>query len=72
MDEQLTVFWGSYYYSGGYGFYDSADLIITANTESEALGVALSERPESKAEFWSFEKIDCTNVAATLISASSS
>lgn len=54
----------SAYFSGqdAYG-----DYIIVANTESEALGLALEAQPTSNACNWSLELIDQTKPSVTLI-----
>lgn len=48
----LKIYRASLYETYGYGAFDEISLIISANTESEALGVALQEYGQFEAKHW--------------------
>lgn len=50
------------------GGYETADYIITANSESEALGLALEARCDSLAHHWTISEIDASKVSIECIS----
>ena len=53
----MRLFHGNFSKSYGWGAFDEHDCIIIANTEEEALGLALTHYPETVADGWSFEEI---------------
>ena len=63
----LNVFVASYYESGRYGYYYEAEYVICANTESEALGFALSAEPKTTAKHWSFLQINTATAGTTKV-----
>lgn len=54
----MNVYNCYYYKAYGYGAYEEYDAIIVANSESEALGFALTEFPTTIGAQWQVEKID--------------
>ena len=59
----LKVYLGNYYTK-----YQDMSLAVVANTESEALGMVLSEYLDTKAKHWSFEELDSTEAGVYFIS----
>ncbi len=54
----MNVYRGSYSNRWRYGGFHDREVIVVANTESEALGLVLEDYPDSKAECWSVDLID--------------
>lgn len=54
----MKVYNASYSETWGYGGFQEYEFIIIANTESEALGLALDSEAGGKAEHWNIEEIN--------------
>jgi len=63
----MNLYHAEYYKSYGYGAFEEYNYIIVANTEGEALGLALQEQDNTTVESWCITEIDSHNVNATLI-----
>lgn len=56
----MKVFRASYSWSGRYGAFEDSEYIVVANTENEALGMALEVKPCSGGQNWDIIEIDTT------------
>lgn len=54
--------------SFGYGAFENLELVVIANFESEALGLALDHHKQSKAEDWTLIEIDTSRIGTHYIS----
>lgn len=68
VNARLALFHAEYYWSGGRGGYDEKHYVIIANTEIEALGLALEAEPKTVADNWSITKVDTDTSGAIFIS----
>ena len=53
MNTSLKVYLCSYYRSHGWGAFEEIYAICFANTESEALGLLLTDYPQTDTYYWS-------------------
>jgi hypothetical protein len=54
----MKIYIASYYRSYGLGAYDEYEYVIFANTEQEALGLALEAQPLTRTVGWEITEID--------------
>jgi len=63
----MKVYTLSYSINWKFGGYESYEYIVIANTKSEALGLALEAKKDTKAKHWEITEIPTDVVAATYI-----
>ncbi len=57
-DRIMNVYRGSYSETWNYGGFQDYEVIVVANTESEALGMVLEEISDSRSDNWYIDQID--------------
>lgn len=62
----MKLFIAHYDESWRYGGYECGTLLVSANTESEALGVVLESRPHLKSGCWLVEPCEPSNKAEVI------
>ena len=63
----MKVYKAEYQWSGGMGAWEHSWHVVVANTETEALGLAMNEVPYSKAEDWEISEINVLDPGVTYI-----
>lgn len=63
----MNVYLATYFQAWAYGAYLDIHLIIVANTENEALGLALHDNQETIAAKWKLYPLDTTVLSVTQI-----
>jgi hypothetical protein len=58
QDEIMNVYHGCVDERGSWGYYLYIDIVIVANTEAEALGLALESNSDTNASQWKIEQLD--------------
>ena len=61
----MNTYQASYRETWNYGGFQDNEYIVIANTEAEALGLALESESGSKKENWEITEIDTTRAHAT-------
>jgi len=63
----LKAFTGSYFDPHNYDAMSNSEIAITANTKTEALGMALEHLDGSTAEYWDICEIDITRAGVEMM-----
>ena len=63
----MKVYIATYSWYGQFGAYDDRYLVVTANTASEALGLALAHEEDTLAADWTLEEIQTTEPMVTWV-----
>ncbi len=68
----MNIYQASYFMQYGHGAYDEYEYVVVANTESEALGLALEAEHSTKGEGWSITELGSSIPTAHYMSSRSS